>query len=543
MNPYRKSGRGRTSGVVLAVAGWAGMLALVSVYTVGPARAADLYANPGDDIRNIILNMDPGDTLHLAAGNYVTNLRMTGQNGDPDNWHVVRGPDVGVARIVAVGYNNQIELTDSSYWRLENLELDGIDVSSEAFKAQGSYAHHIVLDGLHVHDYLDVMLDTKAVTWDMTIKNCHVHDGGSVGLYLGNSDGNGQLINFTFDNNLVERTYSYNMQIKQQNTRTGIASGTQPGFEFDSWGWDIKNSVFMRTDDTAGSARPNFLIDAAPMAGPGNDDLATIHGNVVLGNVAGVAGDSGFQLSGNLRVYNNVILNVIDDGISGIRIGAHAGINPRFMEVYSNTVFILGGTAATRCLTITDVLSGAGMSHLVANNALIRGSTGHTAFSGTLPGDTIVANNIIRGTGVQAGFTQTFADLEDIFVNPVDTPGLVDLYPAPGSPLIDAGDNSYAPSVDFNGVPRPRNSVVEVGAYELLGPDNPGWQVDLDLKRLWTFGDLDHDGDVDLDDYELFADAISGPGVATTNVEADVEDDGDCDLADAAAFWTSFTAP
>ena len=528
MSPYLKSGRGRTSGIVPAVAGWAVMLALLSVYTVGPARATDLYANPGDNIRSIILNMDPGDTLHLAAGDYVTNLRMTNQNGDPDNWHVVRGPDVGVARIVAVGYYNQIELTNSSYWRLENLELDGIGVSSEAFKAQGTYAHHIVLDGLNVHDYLDVTLDTKAVTWDMTIKNCHVHDGGSVGLYLGNSTGYGQLINFTFDNNLVERTYSYNMQIKQQNTRTGIASGTQPGFEFDSWGWEIKNSVFMRTLDTAGSARPNFLIDAAPMSGPGNDDLATIHGNVVLGNVAGAAGDHGFQLSGNLRVYNNVILNVIDDGVAGIRIGSHAGINPRFMEVYNNTVFILGGTANTRCLSITDVLSGPGMNHLVANNALIRGNASHTAFSSGgagLPGDTVVANNIIRGGGVEPGFALTSEDVEDIFVSPVDTPGVVDLYPDPGprSPLIDAGDNAYAPADDFNGTVRPYNGIVDVGAYEYDGPGNPGWQLDLNFKGQGPPipGDFDADWDVDLDDYALLVGQLTGPGTPAVHYESD----------------------
>ena len=57
-------------------------------------------------------------------------------------------------------------------------------------------------------------------------------------------------------------------------------------------------------------------------------------------------------------------------------------------------------------------------------------------------------------------------------------------------------------------------------------------------------GDLDGDGAVDLDDYDLFADCLSGPGVVTEPVgcdpgvfaEADFEGDGDVDLSDFGIF-------
>ena len=54
-------------------------------------------------------------------------------------------------------------------------------------------------------------------------------------------------------------------------------------------------------------------------------------------------------------------------------------------------------------------------------------------------------------------------------------------------------------------------------------------------------GDLDHDGDIDLDDYVLFEDALDGPGVAPSNPEADLDNDGDCDLEDCAIFAKNFS--
>lgn len=52
--------------------------------------------------------------------------------------------------------------------------------------------------------------------------------------------------------------------------------------------------------------------------------------------------------------------------------------------------------------------------------------------------------------------------------------------------------------------------------------------------------DFDHDGDVDLDDFEVLAEALAGPGVPTGSV-ADVDDDGDVDLQDFAVFQRAFT--
>ena len=83
------------------------------------------------------------------------------------------------------------------------------------------------------------------------------------------------------------------------------------------------------------------------------------------------------------------------------------------------------------------------------------------------------ANNIIRGTGSLPGSVSINSiPLSQIFVNPVETPGLANLYPIAGSPLIDAGSNTYAAAVDFNGVARPQAAAADVG-LRVLQPGQP----------------------------------------------------------------------
>jgi len=541
----KQTGLGRggraAAGILLAAAC---LLAAASA----PALAATIYANPGDNLSTKISMMNPGDTLILNPGDYYSTVRITNKNGDPDNWFTMRGPDTGVARIMATGYNNMFEVKRSSYWRIENLELHGRNIGSEAFKTQvysdyhNDYAHHIVLDGLEIHDFRDNGISTKCAVWDMTIRNCYIHDIGDVGLYLGNSDGYHPIMNLVFENNFVERTGNYNMQIKAQLPRVGVAQGTTPGLEFDSWGWLIKDSVWMRDPSTADAARPNLLVDAAPMSGVGSDDIATIEGNVVLGQVANAYADNGFQLAGNLRVINNLVMNVEGSGVAGIRIGSHQNIYPRHLEVLNNTVLILGGTSTTKCLSVWSVLSGS-YTQVIANNALIRGDLSHQAISLGVPSSVVRTNNIIRGTGAQAGFTPVTVPVSDIFVNPVYTPGLVDLYPVAGSPLIGAGANAYAPADDFNGVGRPRNGFVEVGAYEIFGEDNPGWQVDRDFKQRWLYGDCDGNGQVDVFDAIILVNAFgSSEGDPTWDPRADLDGNGVVDVFDVIGFVNNFGA-
>jgi len=77
---------------------------------------------------------------------------------------------------------------------------------------------------------------------------------------------------------------------------------------------------------------------------------------------------------------------------------------------------------------------------------------------------------------------------------------------------------------DYDWDARPFGSAPDIGADEFV-----------------PRGDLDYDGDVDLDDWTLFEPDLVGPGNVPGNWQADLDGDGDCDLGDVAIFVGNFT--
>jgi hypothetical protein len=543
---YTSDSRRRPARHTIRAALWGAALC-VAVAGSAPLAAATIYANPGDNITTKVNTMSPGDTLILNPGTYSSTIRIFNLNGDSDHWFTLRGSDAGTARIVATGFNNMVETYNSSYWRIENLDIDGRNLAGARTASDGikgkvntdsdnDYYHHFVFENLYVHHVYNNCFSSHVTGWDILIRNCHFSDAQEVGLYMGNSNGYQPIMNFTFDHNLVERTGNYNMEVKAQLPRVGVGLGTTPGLEFTTWGYLIKDNVWMRDNETVDANRPNFLIDAAPMSGPGINDVATIEGNVVLGNATNTYVEAGFQLAGNLIVRNNIIMHIEGSGYAGIRIGAHQGISPRHLELVNNTVFLLAGSTDARCLSLFNLLaSNPGQDpypQIVANNAFIRGNTAATAVSRDGSGSVTYANNYIRGQGSLPGsISLNGYALGDIFINPVETPGLANLYPVGGSPLINAGSNTYATAYDFNRISRPKGAAADVGAYEVSGPTNPGWQLAIDFKKI--YGDVNLDGAVDAADLLLVADSF---GLSTGNPgfdsRCDFNNSGTVDISD-----------
>ncbi len=521
-------------------------LVLIGGLAGAPALAATIYANPGDSINSKINSMGPGDTLILNPGTYntagVTMMLITNKVGRPDAWYTIKAVQPGTVVIKGNSGRNTCEMRNSAYWRFENLVLDGQGLASDGIKAtvntgvpDTDWCHDIVIDGVEMRNLPNAAVNTQVTVWNLTVRNCWFHDVGLAG-YLGSPDHVQQIINLVWEHNLVERTYGYGMQVKAQNVRSGLTLGQTPGLEFTSWGWRIKDNVYMRTSPPASSARPCLLVDAGPASGSGSTDLATIDGNVVLAQTADSTADNAFQLSGNLRVINNILMNC--KGSTAIRIGFHDITYPRQVEVINNTVFI-DGSSGGPCLAVSSLQSG--YTQVIANNAFIRGSTSTMAVSASVLPGTIVTNNIVRGTGAVAGMTTITAPVDRIFASTTDVPGTADFYPVAGSPLLDAGSNTYASADDFNGIARPQGTGVDVGAYERCNEGNPGWQLAVAAKRLTLTGDIDGDGTVDVIDLLSFA-----PGFGTVSgdpnysVACDFNSDSSVDVVDLLIFVNSF---
>ena len=182
----------------------------------------------------------------------------------------------------------------------------------------------------------------------------------------------------------------------------------------------------------------------------------------------------------------------------------------------------------------------------------------------------------------------------NIFVDPMLSAG--DLHLMPGSPCIDAGDNTAVPAdasdldgddntsepipLDLHGLARflddPSTSdtglgtapIVDIGPYEYFPdcnynglPDDLeimlGWSEDCNANRvpddcdIIGAGDFDGDEDVDLNDHYGLAHAMAGPGqtpgyptpecLAAYLDAFDFDSDGDVDLRDFAVFQQQFT--
>jgi hypothetical protein len=532
-------------------------VAVLMVLAVGAqAIAATTYANPGDDIRAKISPMNPGDTLILNPGTYTyagaTMMLMTNKVGDASHWFTIKALQPNTVVIKGNSGRNVCEMRNSAYWVFQNLELDGQGVASDGIKCTANtgnvdtdWSHDILIDNLNIHNLTNACVNTQVTVWNLTVQNCWLHDAigtpdaPGLGAYLGTPGHVQQIINLTFQHNLIERTGGYGIQIKAQNVRTGLTLGTTAGLTFTSWGWLIKDNVWMRTNPPAQAGRPNLLVDAGPASGSGSTDLATIEGNVVLAQTADATSDNAFQLSGNLRVVNNILMNT--KGAPAIRIGSHDSSNPRNLALLNNTVFI-DGSAGGPCLSLYNLQTG--YTQVIANNAFIRGDTSATAVStdgSYVASGAILTNNIARGTGYLPGMTTITTPISQIFTGTTDVPGTANFYPIAGSPLIDAGSNTYAAALDFNGATRPQGAGADVVAYEYYLHDNPGWQLADTFKRVGLAGDTDGDGHVDVVDLlNLVASFGTVTGDAGYSAACDFNSDGSVDVVDLLMLVNSF---
>lgn len=296
------------------------------------ANNQSILASP-DDYASKIAKLQPGDVLELKPGIYERGLRFRQLNGRADAPITVRAAVQSQRpRFVASAERNTISLRDSSYLIIRDLELDGRGLSVSGVKAEGdaSYTHHITLDNLHIHSYHGsqqaVGISTKCPSWNWIIRNSIIENTGT-GIYLGNSDGNAPFIAGVIENNLINASIGYNLQIKHQNPRPDIA-----GLPRDPRKTVIRRNVFAKDESSATKemARPNVLIGHWPRTGPGRDDEYLIYGNFFWRNTT----EALFQGEGNFSLYNNVLVN--REG-SAIHVQPHND-EPKTVNIFHNTV-------------------------------------------------------------------------------------------------------------------------------------------------------------------------------------------------------------
>jgi hypothetical protein len=411
-------------------------------------HAATVNANPSN-YRTALSNLQPGDTLQLAAGTYTQGLPIGSKSGTATAPIIIRGPDDQSAIFQAQDCCNTVQFNGASYVQVLNLTLDGLGKDGPFGVDSNGNSHHITLENLKIVNHngsqQTVGISTKGPAWNWVIRRNTIIGAGT-GIYLGNSDGTQPFVAGVIEYNVILDTTGYNMEIKFQNPRpTGIGLPTGDSRTI------IRHNVFSKTKTTAGEdgARPNLYVGAFPTSGAGVNDLYEIYGNFFYQNPT----EALFQGEGNIALHDNVFVN---SGGDAVNIQANDG-KPRTVTVYHNTV----------------VATGTGLKISGADTNFVQKLIGNASFAGTP----------ITGPNQQSNITGTYAQASTYLNAPTAALGSLDLYPKSGqltgSAIDLAAFSGFTDGTkDFNGTARTGD---HRGAYEGDGT-NPGWKLARSMK-------------------------------------------------------------
>jgi hypothetical protein len=461
----------------------------------------DIY--PGGALGATIMQLSPGDTLivHSLGGNQTGRygrFKLTGLSGDDpvtpeEEWITVKAA-VGEPRPIIYYAGSDTNLIEF-YFVLRYIKFQGLgfEGGSDAIKFVETNGDHIILEDLRMHSVFNtgINLSSCGDVGSMEVRYCEIFNTGITGhgegMYLGTHGYQGDGTGILHDS-IIEWNHVYDCgQYSHANQQ-----GDGIELKYECYRNIVQDNVIHNTN------YPGILSHGTALADPADN-------NILRRNVVWNCASEAIQTHQTTNVVNNVVF----DSNRGIYVAQNTSNSGILHDVYihNNTFY-----AASSRLADLDVGGKSGIE--VCNNLFYQPSSGATAvrFVSGMSGIT-ATNNYYYGltSGVSFGFAAGPAP-GAAFVNTSVTPGVIDLYLQSGTSLDGGGSNSYAPADDFNATPRPQDGVVEPGAYEITGPDNPGWQIDEDFKRdFWPLGDLNHDDVVDLDDYTILADQLTGP--------------------------------
>lgn len=430
-------------------------------FTTGLAASAETVEGDPSTYRKLLHSLKPGDTLTLKPGRY-SGLDIVGLNGRPDAWITISG-QAGNAASVIVGAagRNTVEILNSSYVAIENLEINSLGLPGVfGISAKGheeNTVHHIRIEsntfiGQNGSQQTDG-ISTKTPTWGWIIRYNRILGAGT-GLYLGDSDETQPFVAGLIENNLIQDTIGYGMQVKDQ---LFLPSGS--GLPTAPVSTIIRNNVFIKSDQPSPDGnRPNLLLGSPPEAGSGSLNTYEVYGNLFLHNHH----EALLQASGRVSLHDNIFV----DGpytYPAIVLRSQNRHELKVVHVYNNTVYTSGpgiyfGTKAE----IESVVVG----NLVLASKPISGQV-------LLNSDNLVDSSENAQKYIRA---------------PSFAAGPMDFYPLPGqcqgSPIdLSLFRENVDYTLDFNGDSkvRAKGGPVFRGAYAGDGM-NPGWPLQVGMK-------------------------------------------------------------
>lgn len=397
--------------------------ALAATYWVAPGgsdSAAGSQAAPWATLQKAADTVSAGDTVHVAAGDYVGfDLRTSGTSGSPIRFLAETGVSIVTRNPVTA---DGINLEGASWVEVAGFTVVGMPRNG----IRAVTAHHVTIRDNGAFDNFERGILTGFVD-DLLIEgNETAGSEDEHGIYVSNS-GDRPVIrgNLTYGNNAA----GIHMNGDLSAGGDGVISGAL-----------VEGNVIL----------DNGLAGGSGINCDGVQD-SVFRNNLLVGNHAGGITlyriDGGAESTGNLVVNNTIVM--ASDGRWGIALHDGAAHNTLLNNI------VLSRHSFRGSLDV-EVATGSHVGLVSDHNALMDRIT-------TNGGDSVIDLATWRSTYGQdaASFLSTEAAL---FVDPTLPGG--DYHLRDGSPAIDAGTASGAPANDVDGEARPFGEGFDVGADE-----------------------------------------------------------------------------
>ena len=431
-----------------------GLLASLALAAHRPVDAATYVATNAAELQTLSDGLVAGDLLLVEPGNYtLSTWRIRNLAGRRDAWIEIRAGDAGPVRITGNANQNVVNVDNVSFVRISGFEITysggNSDIDGLKFNA-GTNSDHVILDRLWVHDITGVALNSKAGELShLDVSGCHLHDTGGTGegMYLGCNGAACWIRDSVIRQNLV-----HDMHGSQ-----GDGIEIKPG----SFRNVVEDNVVFRTNGWVGitlyrTQRGNFADN-----------------NLVRRNASWDSGECFFAAA-----ETTLVDNLAFGCDYGINTNDHSGLGVSDLVIAHNTVFDCPAAG----IRLGSWSIGTGLM-AAANNASYQPGGGAPALrapSGL--GSALVEANVHFGGNEWGGGSSVGQPPATDLENPAGAPGAIDLGPAAGSTLLDAGRASGSVTTrDFELKAR-SDGAPDVGAYE--GAGGVAWPLAEDFKPL-----------------------------------------------------------
>jgi len=429
------------------------LISIILLVSPRLGSATQFTANP-DNYLSILTALQAGDTIKLAAGNYLNGLDLSEMNGNDQAWFRIEGPSNGPGAIfTTLSDRSTIIFKNSSFVQVSGIEILGNPSSAHhaiELTEDADYAHHIVLEELHIHGFTresrNAAIITSAPAWDWIIRLNTIEDVGT-GLQLGNNRTPSQFIRGTIEQNAILQPLSYAIFIAAQSERPDVMGvPRQRTITF------VRHNVLSKASParTNITGRPLLQLESQPTTGFAENDDYQVYGNFFFENA--FRGQALLLGEGNLRVHNNIFVNSKGNALEFRQL-----TNPvRELDVFNNT--IISGSVGIK---IEDV---------------------DQAFEQRVIGNAVFATEAIINP--QGQTQNNLSDNPSFVSNYLQDPERLNYFPLPDALSGLDIDLEYFVTItdynlDFDGTQRTGNTR---GAYYDDG-DHSGWVLNLGRKN------------------------------------------------------------